>query len=64
MKNLDDTIDDEKLREEFAVHGTITSAKVMTEEGRSKGHNSLPLDLEYTEPRHYFQKVSRSYDHF
>ena len=37
VKNLDDTIDDEKLREEFAVHGTITSAKVMTEEGRSKG---------------------------
>ena len=37
VKNLDDTIDDEKLREEFAVHGTITSAKVMNEEGRSKG---------------------------
>ena len=37
VKNLDDTVDDEKLREEFAVHGTITSAKVMTEEGRSKG---------------------------
>jgi polyadenylate-binding protein len=37
VKNLDDTIDDEKLREEFAVHGTITSAKVMIEEGRSKG---------------------------
>ena len=36
VKNLDDTIDDEKLREEFSVHGTITSAKVMNEEGRSK----------------------------
>ena len=44
VKNLDDTIDDEKLREEFAVHGTITSAKVMSEEGRGKGEflRSLP----------------------
>lgn len=37
VKNLDDTIDDEELRKEFAPYGTITSAKVMTEEGRSKG---------------------------
>ena len=37
VKNLDDTIDDEKLRKEFTPFGTITSAKVMTEEGRSKG---------------------------
>jgi RNA recognition motif-containing protein len=37
VKNLDDSVDDEKLREEFAVHGTITSARVMNEEGRSKG---------------------------
>jgi len=37
IKNLDDTIDDEKLRKEFASFGTITSAKVMTENGRSKG---------------------------
>ncbi len=37
VKNLDDTIDDERLRQEFAPFGTITSAKVMTEEGRSKG---------------------------
>jgi len=37
VKNLDDTIDDEKLRQEFTPYGTITSAKVMTEEGRSKG---------------------------
>jgi polyadenylate-binding protein len=37
VKNLDDTIDDEKLRIEFAPFGTITSAKVMLEEGRSKG---------------------------
>merc|ERR1711933_473768 len=37
VKNLDDTIDDERLRKEFAPYGTITSAKVMNEDGRSKG---------------------------
>lgn len=37
VKNLDDNIDDERLRKEFAQFGTITSAKVMTEGGRSKG---------------------------
>lgn len=37
VKNLDDTIDDETLREEFSQFGTITSAKVMSEGGRSKG---------------------------
>ncbi len=37
VKNLDDTIDDEKLRQEFADFGTITSARVMVEDGRSKG---------------------------
>lgn len=37
VKNIDDNIDDERLRKEFAPFGTITSAKVMMEEGRSKG---------------------------
>merc|ERR1711874_729196 len=37
VKNLDDTIDDERLRQEFQPFGTITSAKVMYEEGRSRG---------------------------
>lgn len=37
VKNLDDSIDDERLRKEFSSFGTITSAKVMMEEGRSKG---------------------------
>lgn len=37
VKNLDDTIDDERLRKEFHSFGTITSAKVMMEDGRSKG---------------------------
>ncbi|XP_041361083.1 polyadenylate-binding protein 4-like [Gigantopelta aegis] len=37
VKNLDDVIDDERLRKEFAQFGTITSARVMCEGGRSKG---------------------------
>ena len=38
VKNLDDTIDDEKLRKEFSPYGNISSAKVMNEaSGRSKG---------------------------
>jgi len=39
VKNLDDEIDDEFLREVFAAHGAITSAKVMRDEssGVSKG---------------------------
>merc|ERR1719334_689905 len=37
VKNLDDAIDDERLRKEFSQFGTITSARVMTENGRSKG---------------------------
>jgi len=38
VKNLDDSVDDECLRKAFSSFGTITSAKVMTdEEGRSKG---------------------------
>ncbi|TKC41885.1 hypothetical protein EI555_011398 [Monodon monoceros] len=36
IKNLDETIDDEKLRKEFSPLGSITSAKVMLEDGRSK----------------------------
>ncbi|XP_020485158.1 polyadenylate-binding protein 1-like isoform X2 [Labrus bergylta] len=37
VKNLDDGIDDERLRKEFAPYGTITSAKVMTDGSLSKG---------------------------
>ncbi|KAM4737913.1 polyadenylate-binding protein 1-like [Anableps anableps] len=37
VKNLDDSINDERLRKEFSPYGTITSAKVMTESGQSKG---------------------------
>lgn len=38
VKNLDDTIDDERLRKEFTPFGTISSAKVMSDStGRSKG---------------------------
>eukprot|EP00118_Oscarella_pearsei_P024540 m.306275 g.306275 ORF g.306275 m.306275 type:complete len:673 (+) comp41105_c0_seq1:189-2207(+) len=38
IKNLDDEVNDEKLRTEFSPYGTITSAKVMVDEkARSKG---------------------------
>jgi polyadenylate-binding protein len=38
LKNLDDTVDDEKMRELFAEYGTITSCKVMRDhQGQSKG---------------------------
>ncbi|XP_061122742.1 polyadenylate-binding protein 1-like [Syngnathus typhle] len=37
VKNLDDSIDDESLRKEFAPFGAITSVKVMREGKRSKG---------------------------
>jgi len=38
IKNLEDGIDDEKLRQEFSTYGTITSAKVMKDDkGQSKG---------------------------
>jgi len=37
VKNLDPTIDDEKLRQEFAPYGTITSAKVMGDDKGTKG---------------------------
>uniref|UniRef100_A0A3Q3LT93 RRM domain-containing protein n=1 Tax=Mastacembelus armatus TaxID=205130 RepID=A0A3Q3LT93_9TELE len=37
VKNLDDSIDDDRLRKEFAPYGTITSAKVMTDGSQSKG---------------------------
>lgn len=38
VKNLDDSIDDEQLKNAFCQYGSITSAKVMTDaSGRSKG---------------------------
>jgi len=38
IKNVDESIDDDKLRAEFSVCGTITSAKIMKDDkGRTKG---------------------------
>ena len=32
VKNLEDTVDDEQLRQEFSAYGTITSAKIMKDD--------------------------------
>jgi polyadenylate-binding protein len=38
VKNLDDSVDDERLKQEFSVFGTITSARIMRDEaGTSRG---------------------------
>ncbi|XP_055990495.1 polyadenylate-binding protein 4-like [Sorex fumeus] len=37
VKNLDEAVDDERLRREFAGFGAVSRAKVMREDGRSKG---------------------------
>ncbi|XP_037941390.1 polyadenylate-binding protein isoform X2 [Teleopsis dalmanni] len=48
VKNLDDSIDDERLRKAFSRYGTITSAKIMTdEEGRSKGFGFVCFNLHH-----------------
>lgn len=39
VKNLDDDIDDEQLREIFAAFGTITSAKVMRDSGPDRAES-------------------------
>lgn len=45
VKNLDDCIDSERLHTAFSYYGTITSAKVMTENGRSKGFGFVCYEL-------------------
>uniref|UniRef100_A0A673FU89 Polyadenylate-binding protein 4-like n=1 Tax=Sinocyclocheilus rhinocerous TaxID=307959 RepID=A0A673FU89_9TELE len=37
VKNLSDSVDSERLLREFSPYGNITSAKVMTDGGRSRG---------------------------
>ncbi|KAL0946582.1 hypothetical protein HGRIS_012784 [Hohenbuehelia grisea] len=46
IKNLEDDVDDEKLRAEFEPFGTITSCKVMTDDkGTSKGFGFVCFSL-------------------
>jgi polyadenylate-binding protein len=40
VKNLDDSVDDEKLREEFSQYGTITSAKVVNSSAKEDKSSS------------------------
>jgi polyadenylate-binding protein len=37
VKNLSDEVTDDQLRAEFTPYGTITSARVMQDKGKSKG---------------------------
>jgi polyadenylate-binding protein len=38
VKNLDDSVDDERLKQEFSQFGTITSARIMRDDaGASRG---------------------------
>lgn len=47
VKNLDESVDDDRLREEFSIFGTITSAKVMREDAPAKSADEA--DAEATE---------------
>jgi polyadenylate-binding protein len=55
VKNLDDKFDDERLRAEFSHFGTITSAKVMTENGVSKGFGFVC----YSQPEEAMRALSQ-----
>ena len=37
IKNLDDDITEDRLRKDFSVFGNVTSVRIMTQNGRSKG---------------------------
>ena len=52
VKNLDDSVTDDVLRDEFAPMGTITSARVMKDlkDGRSRGFGFVELPTEPYEP--------------
>ena len=45
VKNLDDNIDDERLRKEFSQFGTITSAKVGVKRKQTAANWALKRDL-------------------
>ncbi|KAI3753116.1 hypothetical protein L2E82_25161 [Cichorium intybus] len=56
IKNLDDTIDDENLKELFASYGTITSCKVMRDpNGTSKGSGFVAFSTSEEASRALFE---------
>ena len=61
IKNLEESIDDTRLRKEFESYGTITSAKVMRDEkGNSKGPTYVYnfFDVFFFTRRNYFNLSS------
>ena len=54
IKNLDDTIDDEKLRKEFSPFGSITSAKV----------REIRSMVSYSNKKYHYTPVSEMFGHF
>ena len=45
VKNLDDTVDDAYLREQFSQYGTITSAKVMMDDKENSKGSVLAVGI-------------------
>ena len=50
VKNLDDSINDDSLRDAFKQFGTITSAKVITD---MDDRRSVSIFKRYDQPRHH-----------
>lgn len=60
VKNIDDDIDDEQLRDIFAAFGTITSAKIMRDTGLDRGDS--PEGDKYKEDKKFSEKDSSEED--